>query len=143
MVASCGVMPVRWSVPYPVPLDFCKMSRLWYQSDLRRCCGLFQESLSVLKVLFRCSPADIKGIVRRIKARSVGKRHRRRFLPVPQGAAVGTFRRLCLCHGCRMGNFMDSGLDILRFVHALVDENTLSSSTASFLYCRLVLPNPT
>ena len=33
--------PVRWSVPYPVPFGFLQNARLWYQSALRRCCGLF------------------------------------------------------------------------------------------------------
>ena len=51
------------------------------------------------------------------------------------GAAVGTFRRVFVyVMECRMGNFMDSGLDILQFVHALVDENTLFLIIAASFY---------
>ena len=41
-------------------------------------------------------------------------------------AAVGAFRRVFVCvMECRMGDFMDCGLDILQFVHTLIDDDTL------------------
>ncbi len=69
------------------------------------------------------------------QARNVGRQHRRRFPPVPRGCGGrGVPARLCLCHGCRMGDFMDCGLDILQFVHALVDEDTLFLIIAASFY---------
>ncbi|VFH31904.1 Uncharacterised protein [Clostridioides difficile] len=78
--------PVRWSVPYPVPFGFLQNARLWYQSASRLCCGLFQESLSVLQVLFRCSTRRYtQKNSPTYQARNVGRQHRRRFPPVPRG----------------------------------------------------------
>ena len=50
------------------------------------------------------------------------------------GAAVGVFRPVFVyVMERRMGDFMDCSLDVLQFVHSLVDENTLFLIiTASF-----------
>ena len=129
-------VPVRWSAPYPVPVGFLQNARLWYQSDLRRCCGLFQESLLILQVPFRCSTRRYtQKNSPTYQARSVGKRHRRRFLPVPRGCGGrGVLACLCLCYECRVGDFMDCGLDILQFLHALVDDDTLFLIIATSFY---------
>ena len=51
------------------------------------------------------------------------------------GAAVGAFRRvLVYVMECRMGDFMDCSLDVLQFVHALVDDDTLFLIIAASLY---------
>ena len=51
------------------------------------------------------------------------------------GAAVGTFRRIFVyIMECRVGDFVDCGLDVLQFVHALVDEDTLFLIIAASFY---------
>ena len=51
------------------------------------------------------------------------------------GAAVGAFRRVFVyVMECRMGDFMDCRLDILQFVHALVDRDTLFLIIAASFY---------
>ena len=51
------------------------------------------------------------------------------------GAAVGTFRRVFVyVMECCMGDFMDCGLDVLQFVHTLVDRDTLFLIIAASFY---------
>ena len=87
----------------------------------------FKRAFQFCKFFSTAPPGDIsKGIVRRIKPVVLADRIGDAFCLYLAGAAVGAFRRVFVyVMECRMGDFMDSGLDVLQFVHSLVDENTL------------------
>ena len=96
----------------------------------------FKRAFQFCKFFSAAPPGDIsKGIVRRIKPVVLANGIGDAFCLYLAGATVGTFRRVFVyVMECRMGNFMDSGLDILQFVHALVDENTLFLIIAASFY---------
>ena len=135
MVASCGSGSVRWSVPYPVPFDFCKMSVYGINQTCGGAADCFKRA-SVLQVLFRCSTRRYTHKnIRRIKpvmlANCIGDAS-----PVLAGAAVlGAFWYGARAVSCSVaGDFMDCGLDILQFVHTLVDRDTLFPHNCSVLF---------
>ena len=117
-------------------LDFCKMSVYGINQICGGAADCFKRAFQFCKFFSAAPPGDIpKRIVRRIKpvmlADSIGDAFRLYLA----GAAVGAFR-----HGKGgimqrgVGDFMDCGLDILQFVHALVDEDTLFLIIAASFY---------
>ena len=117
-------------------LDFCKMSVYGINQLCGGAADCFKRAFQFCKFFSAAPPGDIpKRIVRRIKpvmlADSIGDAFRLYLA----GAAVGAFR-----HGKGgimqrgVGDFMDCGLDILQFVHALVDEDTLFLIIAASFY---------
>ena len=117
-------------------LDFCKMSVYGINQTCGGAADCFKRAFQFCKFFSAAPPGDIsKGIVRRIKPVVLANGIGDAFCLYLAGAAVGTFRRVFVyVMECRMGNFMDSGLDILQFVHALVDENTLFLIIAASFY---------
>ena len=117
-------------------LDFCKMSVYGINQLCGGAADCFKRAFQFCKFFSAAPPGDIpKRIVRRIKpvmlADSIGDAFRLYLA----GAAVGAFR-----HGKGgimqrgVGDFMDCGLDVLQFVHALVDEDTLFLIIAASFY---------
>ena len=117
-------------------LDFCKMPVY----GINQLCGCaadcFKRAFQFCKFFSAAPPGDIsKRIVRRIKpvmlADSIGDAFRLYLA----GAAVGAFRH---SKGSIMqrgvGDFMDCGLDVLQFVHTLVDNDTLFLIIAASFY---------
>ena len=116
-------------------LDFCKMSVYGINQLCGSAADCFKRAFQFCKFFSAAPPGNIpKRIVRRIKpvmlADSIGDA----FCLYLAGAAVGAFRRVFVyVMERRMGDFMDCSLDVLQFVHSLVDENTLFLIiTASF-----------
>ena len=96
----------------------------------------FKRAFQFCKFFSAAPPGDIpKRIVRRIKPVMLADRIGDAFCLYLAGAAVGAFRRVFVyVMECRVGNFMDCGLDVLQFVHALVDDDTLFLIIAASLY---------
>ena len=117
-------------------LDFCKMS-VYGINQLRGCtANCFKRAFQFCKFFAAAPPGDIpKRIVRRIKSVMLADSIGDAFRLYLAGAAVGAFRRVFVyVMECRMGDFMDCGLDVLQFVHTLVDEDTLFLIIAASLY---------
>ena len=117
-------------------LDFCKMSVYGINQICGGAADCFKRAFQFCKFFSAAPPGDIsKRIVRRIKpvmlADSIGDAFRLYLA----GTAVGAFRH---SKGSIMqrgvGDFMDCGLDILQFVHALVDDDTLFLIIAASFY---------
>ena len=117
-------------------LDFCKMPVYGINQTCGGTADCFKRAFQFCKFFSAAPPGDIsKRIVRRIKpvmlADSIGDA----FCLYLAGAAVGAFRHSkggIMQRG--VGDFMDCGLDILQFVHALVDEDTLFLIIAASFY---------
>ena len=117
-------------------LDFCKMSVYGINQICGGAADCFKRAFQFCKFFSAAPPGDIpKRIVRRIKPVMLADRIGDAFRLYLAGAAVGAFR-----HGKGgimqrgVGDFMDCGLDILQFVHALVDEDTLFLIIAASFY---------
>jgi len=116
-------------------LDFCKMPVYGINQLCGGAADCFKRAFQLCKFFSAAPPGDIpKRIVRRIKPVMLADRIGDAFCLYFAGAAVGAFR-----HGKGgimqrgVGDFMDCGLDILQFVHTLVDDDTLFLIiTASF-----------
>ena len=108
-------------------LDFCKMSVYGINQICGGAADCFKRAFQFCKFFSAAPPGDIpKRIVRRIKPVMLADRIGDAFCLYLAGAAVGAFRRVFVCvMECRMGDFMDCGLDILQFVHTLIDDDTL------------------
>jgi len=96
----------------------------------------FKRAFQFCKFFSAAPPGDIpKRIVRRIKPVVLTDSIGDAFRLYLAGAAVGAFRRVFVyVMECRMGDFMDCRLDILQFVHALVDRDTLFLIIAASFY---------
>ena len=96
----------------------------------------FKRAFQFCKFFSAAPPGDIpKGIVRRIKPVVLANGIGDAFCLYLAGAAVGTFRRVFVyVMECCMGDFMDCGLDVLQFVHTLVDRDTLFLIIAASFY---------
>ena len=117
-------------------LDFCKMSVYGINQICGGAADCFKRAFQFCKFFSAAPPGDIpKRIVRRIKPVMLADRIGDAFRLYLAGAAVGAFR-----HGKGgimqrgVGDFMDCGLDILQFVHTLVDEDTLFLIIAASFY---------
>ena len=117
-------------------LDFCKMPVYGINQLCGGAADCFKRAFQFCKFFSAAPPGDIpKRIVRRIKPVMLADRIGDAFRLYLAGAAVGAFR-----HGKGgimqrgVGDFMDCGLDILQFVHALVDEDTLFLIIAASFY---------
>ena len=117
-------------------LDFCKMLVYGINQTCGGAADCFKRAFQFCKFFSAAPPGDIpKRIVRRIKPVMLANCISDAFCLYLAGAAVGTFQRVFVyVMECRMGDFMDCGLDILQFVHALVDENTLFLIIAASFY---------
>ena len=117
-------------------LDFCKMSVYGINQICGGAADCFKRAFQFCKFFSAAPPGDIpKRIVRRIKPVMLADRIGDAFRLYLAGAAVGAFR-----HGKGgimqrgVGDFMDCGLDVLQFVHALVYEDTLFLIIAASFY---------
>ena len=117
-------------------LDFCKMSVYGINQTCGGAADCFKRAFQFCKFFSAAPPGDIsKGIVRRIKPVVLANRIGDAFCLYLAGAAVGTFRRVFVyVMECCMGDFMDCGLDVLQFVHTLVDRDTLFLIIAASFY---------
>ena len=117
-------------------LDFCKMPVYGINQICGGAADCFKRAFQFCKFLSAAPPGDIsKGIVRRIKPVVLANGIGDAFCLYLAGAAVGAFRLVFVyVMECRVGDFMDSGLDVLQFVHALVDRDTLFLIIAASLY---------
>ena len=96
-------------------LDFCKMSVYGINQTCGGAADCFKRAFQFCKFFSAAPPGDIpKRIVRRIKPVVLANGIGDAFCLYLAGAAVGAFRRVFVyVMECRVGDFMDSGLDVL------------------------------
>ena len=117
-------------------LDFCKMPVYGINQTCGGAADCFKRAFQLCKFFSAAPPGDIsKRIVRRIKPVVLADGIGDAFRLYLAGAAVGAFWRVFVyVMECRVGDFMDCGLDILQFLHALVDDDTLFLIIAASFY---------